>query len=329
VADVGRYPVHGEAHGAGGALHGDAVGLVEVPALDLVDVEGVTDDRLDPGRPVLDHPLERAAEDGGEGAAHRLRLHEEEVLGEVVGAGGARPATGVVPHDREVGLGLVPGVDEAPISRLAPRAEDHGAGAVAEEGGAEPRPRVPPLHVERDRVAGQVAAGAVAGHEEDRAVVADARQLAAGRMEGGGEAGAAQVVVHEVGVGPQSQLPRHEAQVVVEVERVRRAGDVDQGVDVRGLQPRILQGALRRPHRQVAVVEAPFGPRPLDGGPHVEVEGARRDAEVPLQPVRLDRLPVGLGGPEPGQDFVIPDEGRADERARTGDEGGTAHRKRL
>src|SRR5207247_2391485 len=105
-----------------------------------------------------------------------------------------------------IGLRLVPGVDEPTVARPAARAQDDRSGAVAEQGGAQPRPRVAALHVEGNRVAGQVAARAVAGHEQDDAVLSGPRQLAPGGVQRRGEAGTAQVVVHEVSVAPETQL---------------------------------------------------------------------------------------------------------------------------
>src|SRR5207245_1249743 len=72
------------------------------------------------------------------------------------------------------------------------------------------------------------------------------------------------------------------------------------------------------------IVDSTLRARPLDGRPHVEVEGAGGDTQVPLQPLRVDGLAVGLGRAEPRQDLIVANEGRADVRARSGNQRGTA-----
>ena len=187
---------------------------------------------------------------------------------------------------------------------LGPAAEDDRARAIGEDERHEPAVAARMLAVVRVRLGGEVPRRAVARHHErSRRRLRD--EVRRGGPPRGGQSGAAEVVVDEVGVAPQPELGGQVSQVVLARDRVGSRGDVHEHVDVAGIGVGILERRASGAKREIAVVEASVRSAALAACVEVEVEAAFDDTDVSFDPLGFEQPPVGTGGTHAIEDLSI------------------------
>ena len=185
------------------------------------------------------------------------------------------------------------------------RATEHDrARAIGEDERHQPSVAARMLAVVRVHLGSEVSRWAVARHHErSRRRFRD--QIRRRGPPRGGQSGAPEIVMDEVGVAPQPELGGQVSQMVLTSDRVGRGADVHEHVDVRRIDVGILECRAGGPKREIAVVQASLRTAALAVRVEVEVEATFDDTDVSFDPLRFEQPSVRTCGPNPIEDLSI------------------------